>query len=367
MNPRSLLIVDGDARTRNMLEHSLSREGHFVTSVGSAEEALEALQVAAPPDVLLSETLLPQMDGITLCQQLKEDQRWCGIQFVFLTSQRFLKTTLEQLGLDHAGFLTKPIYIDKLKLFLGELDARDQSPEPEPEPEPESLAERLAEPGPGPEPPRHPAHPPRVGPAGNRSLAMVAAAAGLALALGAGMALLKVAEGSSGRGTAASPSPALPAASHKAPRPAAAPREAPAPGTPTRTVWPSQFEAYAMLLARVRDARGATRDWERLPPSARRKVRRLLTRAVETNPRGWEALQQLALIELQRGTLDRALQLAIRAAQAQPDAPYAHLVIGTVLQEKRMRLGARAAYRRYLAVCPRCRHAREVRAVLHSL
>lgn len=126
---------------------------------------------------------------------------------------------------------------------------------------------------------------------------------------------------------------------------------------------------YAELLGRALALLGHPdqREWEFLAPPVRRQVRSLLRRAVKQNPRGVEALQWLALVELKRSQIDRALSLALRARSLPGEAPYAHLVIGSVALEKNLRRAARVAFRRFLKSCPRCRYASEVKAALPAL
>ncbi|MCC6750496.1 MAG: DUF4388 domain-containing protein [Deltaproteobacteria bacterium] len=94
------------------------------------------------------------------------------------------------------------------------------------------------------------------------------------------------------------------------------------------------------------------------------QAQKLLSQAVAENARGWEALQELALLALDRGQLKAALELARRTEAVRPEAPYAQLVIGSVLQEQGKPAEARTAYERFLSLCPDCRHAGEIRAFL---
>jgi CheY-like chemotaxis protein len=98
-----------------------------------------------------------------------------------------------------------------------------------------------------------------------------------------------------------------------------------------------------------------------------RMTKELLERAIEARPEGWEALQDMALVLLIRGRSAEALSHARQAMQIEPDAPYALLVSGVVMQESGRLRDAARAYRRFVTVCPRCRYVQDVRRVLLTM
>lgn len=128
--------------------------------------------------------------------------------------------------------------------------------------------------------------------------------------------------------------------------------------TPSPTARPSPAGAeYGALVAQAR----------KLGHAQRARALRLWQQAVALDPAGWEALEQLALEALNRGRYDDALALAQRAESAHAESAAAQLVIGAVLQDRGDRRAARAAYEKYLRLCPRCEHARDIAAVLRNL
>ena len=57
---------------------------------------------------------MPEMDGFELCRRLKTDDRFRGIPFVFLTSQKSVEYKVKGLELGVEDYLTKPIYIKEI-------------------------------------------------------------------------------------------------------------------------------------------------------------------------------------------------------------------------------------------------------------
>jgi DNA-binding response OmpR family regulator len=125
MARQNLLIVDGDARNRRVLEVSLRKAGFSITPAESAEEALEFLQ-HAEPDLIISDTRLPGRDGFDFCMDVKGNQRWKLIPFIFLTSEKSIEDKVRGLELGVEDYLTKPIYIKEITTRVTMLLQRKQ-------------------------------------------------------------------------------------------------------------------------------------------------------------------------------------------------------------------------------------------------
>jgi len=123
-----LLLVDGDPRSLRVMEVSLRKAGFTVTSASDGRDALEKSELA-PPDLVLSDTAMPRMDGFELCRRLKADPRFHATPFLFLTGQKAVEHKVRGLELGADDFLTKPIYIKEIvtrvKMLLQKRD-RDQ-------------------------------------------------------------------------------------------------------------------------------------------------------------------------------------------------------------------------------------------------
>jgi CheY-like chemotaxis protein len=108
-----LLLVDGDSKSLRVMEVSLKKAGFSVTTAVHGRDALEKCQIS-PPDLILSDTKMPEMDGFELCRRLKEDERFKGTPFIFLTGQKSVEYKVKGLELGVEDYLTKPIYIKEI-------------------------------------------------------------------------------------------------------------------------------------------------------------------------------------------------------------------------------------------------------------
>ena len=113
--PRSLLIVDDDARVRTSLARALVASDMRVENVGSAEEALSVLGAVAP-DVVLSDVRMPGLDGLELLRLLKE--RAPSIDVILMTAFDDLPLVATAMREGAKDFLVKPLDLHQLRRVL---------------------------------------------------------------------------------------------------------------------------------------------------------------------------------------------------------------------------------------------------------
>ena len=109
-----VLVVDDDAQNRYLLEVLLAGEGMEVESVANGRAALAAAR-ARTPDLVISDILMPEMDGFLLCRAMKADAALRPVPFVFYTAT-YTEPEDERVALEAGGdlFLRKPAEPDEL-------------------------------------------------------------------------------------------------------------------------------------------------------------------------------------------------------------------------------------------------------------
>ncbi len=118
MAKQNVLIVDADQKSLRVLEVSLKKAGYSVTKAVNGADALEKLDISTP-DLVISDTNMPEMDGFELCTKLKEHEEWQNIPFIFLTTQKSIEDKIRGLELGVEDYLTKPIFIREILARVG--------------------------------------------------------------------------------------------------------------------------------------------------------------------------------------------------------------------------------------------------------
>ena len=113
MAHETILVIDADPKSQKVLEVSFKKTGYRVIMVQSQREALERL-AAELPDLIITDTILPDGDGFSLCADLKADARYKDIPLVFLTEDDALTSKMRGFELGASDYLTKPIYIKEV-------------------------------------------------------------------------------------------------------------------------------------------------------------------------------------------------------------------------------------------------------------
>jgi PAS domain S-box-containing protein/putative nucleotidyltransferase with HDIG domain len=109
-----ILVVDDHKDSRDILRDFLQSKGWQVDEAVDGLRALERIGERGP-DLIVSDVLMPHMDGLTLCQKIKTDPRWADIPFVIYTAT-FVSEDDRRLALDlgAASFVVKPADFDDL-------------------------------------------------------------------------------------------------------------------------------------------------------------------------------------------------------------------------------------------------------------
>ncbi|GID31610.1 response regulator transcription factor [Paractinoplanes brasiliensis] len=120
MTPRAdaerLLVVDDEATVRELLSATLRFAGFRVVSAGTAAEAITAA-TEEPPDLVLLDVMLPDMDGFEVVRRLRE-QRTAGrggpVPVLFLTARDRQADKVTGLSLGADDYVTKPFDLEEL-------------------------------------------------------------------------------------------------------------------------------------------------------------------------------------------------------------------------------------------------------------
>lgn len=109
----TVLVVEDDETTRNIMTRILVREGYLVLTAESGHDALSFLKVPLSPiDVVLLDVHLPDVSGITLCARIRAENP--DIPIVVCTGEAEPDEAARLLELGVHRYFRKPIALDEL-------------------------------------------------------------------------------------------------------------------------------------------------------------------------------------------------------------------------------------------------------------
>ncbi len=104
-----ILIVEDDPAVADVVEHALSRDGMGTLKVGDGESALLRLDEEAEPfDLVILDVMLPGMDGVEVCREIRAGSRSSDVPIVMLTARDDETSVIVGLEVGADDYVTKP-------------------------------------------------------------------------------------------------------------------------------------------------------------------------------------------------------------------------------------------------------------------
>ncbi len=110
-----ILIVDDTPDNLRLLSSMLSKRGYKVRSVINGKMALDAAR-AVPPDLILLDILMPDMDGYEVCQRLKADVTTNAIPVIFLSALDDMLDKVKAFSIGGVDYISKPFEVNEVLL-----------------------------------------------------------------------------------------------------------------------------------------------------------------------------------------------------------------------------------------------------------
>jgi CheY-like chemotaxis protein len=129
----TVLIVDDEPAVIQMIGCVLEIRGYEVIGAGNGSEALQKMEEKRP-DLVITDLVMPGMNGLDFCRKVKQDDRWESIPVMIVTSATRgtdLADGFWKLGTEAADFVTKPFdpfdMADRVERLLnnGSVDSSD--------------------------------------------------------------------------------------------------------------------------------------------------------------------------------------------------------------------------------------------------
>ncbi len=108
-----ILLVDDVPGNLDVLFELLQTHRHTVRTAINGALALRTI-AAAPPDLILLDVMMPDMDGFEVCRRLKANPDTAGIPIIFITALNELEYKITGLRLGAADYVTKPFQAEEV-------------------------------------------------------------------------------------------------------------------------------------------------------------------------------------------------------------------------------------------------------------
>jgi two-component system response regulator RpaA len=112
MMPR-LLLIDDDPIISEMVSLNLEHAGYLVNQANDGIKG-QALAIQLLPDMIILDLMLPRVDGFTVCQRLRRDERTKDIPVLMLTAMGQTQDKVEGFNAGADDYLTKPFELEEM-------------------------------------------------------------------------------------------------------------------------------------------------------------------------------------------------------------------------------------------------------------
>src|SRR5262245_45283916 len=111
--PTRILIVEDDPDIADLVAHYLDKAGFMTERVSSGRDALAAI-AAKPPDLLVLDLMLPQVDGLEICRMVRSEKKTAAVPIIMLTARADESERIVGLELGADDYLAKPFSPNEL-------------------------------------------------------------------------------------------------------------------------------------------------------------------------------------------------------------------------------------------------------------
>ncbi|AOW20142.1 hybrid sensor histidine kinase/response regulator transcription factor [Urechidicola croceus] len=115
----TLLLVEDNSELRSYLKNELKSNYRILTAVNGKEGLKQAK--AHSPDIIITDVIMPEMDGFEFCKKIKESIETSHIPLLMLTAKTRIDDRIEGIGLGADAYMIKPFDMRLLKLRLSQL------------------------------------------------------------------------------------------------------------------------------------------------------------------------------------------------------------------------------------------------------
>jgi len=108
MDKKKILVVD-DTPSNIKILNDVLKDGFKIAAATNGNDAIKIAKSDAPPDLILLDIMMPEMDGYEVCKRLKADEATKKIPVIFVTAKDEIDDKLDGYEMGAVNYITKPI------------------------------------------------------------------------------------------------------------------------------------------------------------------------------------------------------------------------------------------------------------------
>ena len=105
-----ILIVEDEPGMIELLSVALEDEGFIISIANNGQEGLNKVDTE-DPDLIISDVMMPDMNGYEFCEQLRQNPKTASIPFIFLTAKKDVSDRVRGLNLGADDYISKPFHV----------------------------------------------------------------------------------------------------------------------------------------------------------------------------------------------------------------------------------------------------------------
>ena len=105
-----ILIVEDEPGMIELLSVALEDEGFIISIAQNGQEGLKKVDTE-DPDLIISDVMMPDMNGYEFCEQLRQNPKTASIPFIFLTAKKDVSDRVRGLNLGADDYISKPFHV----------------------------------------------------------------------------------------------------------------------------------------------------------------------------------------------------------------------------------------------------------------
>jgi two-component system phosphate regulon response regulator PhoB len=138
-----ILIVEDEPGMIELLTVALEDEGYEVAIASNGIEGIEQIE-KEEPDLIISDVMMPEMNGFEFCERLRSNPQTASIPFIFLTAKKDVSDRVKGLNVGADDYISKPFHVVEVVARIRSLLQRSERTRPTKKPSEDQVGSEVS-------------------------------------------------------------------------------------------------------------------------------------------------------------------------------------------------------------------------------